>query len=88
MDIFQVDGMVTVVISAAFDLREMGRRANIALSVPKQQGEGVCTCNSRDKKHRWQFRSTIWKRRLGITARTAMMCQAHYALRKHLADDL
>ena len=32
--------------------------------------------------------AALWKRILSITAITAMMCQAHYALRKHLADDL
>ena len=31
--------------------------------------------------------ATVWKRRL-IVARTTMIDQAHYALRKHFADDM
>ena len=32
--------------------------------------------------------ATVWKRRLAIVTRTTMIDQAHYALRKHFADDM
>ena len=32
--------------------------------------------------------ATVWKRRQAMFARTTMIDQAHYALRKHFADDM
>ena len=47
----KVDGMVTVVIPAAFD--EMGRGVRLTFE------EEDCTCSSGRKKHRWQFHGTV-----------------------------
>ena len=78
----KVDGMVTVVIPAAFELS--GRRGEGFVSLFKK---GVALATREGRNNDGSF-AALWKRRLSITARTAMMCQAHYALRKYLGDDL
>ena len=50
------------------------------------RGAGVVALATGEGRNTDGSFAALWN--LSITARTAMICQAHYALRKHLADDL
>ena len=48
----------------------------------------VVALATREGRNEGGFLATVWKRRLAIVAHTTMIDQAHYSLRKHLADDM
>ena len=74
-------------IPAAFELSGSGERGGGEGFVSLLK-KGVILATRGGRRIDGSF-AALWKRRLSITARTAMMCQAHSALRKHhLVDDL
>ena len=78
----KVDGRTSVLIPAAFEMS--GRWGEGLISLFKK-GVKLAT---REEKNVVGTLATQWKRRLSITARKAMMIQAHHALRTYLRDDL
>ena len=78
----RVDGRKTQLITAAVELN--GRWGDGMVSLFKK----VVTLATREGRNEGGFFATVSKRRLAIVARTTMIDRAHYALRKHLADDM
>ena len=48
----------------------------------------VVALATREGRNEGGYFATLWKRRISIVARTAMITQAHYALRKQDQDDM
>ena len=48
----------------------------------------VVALATREGRNEGGFSAIVWKRQLAIVARSTMIDQAHYALRKHLAHDM
>ena len=78
----KVDGRKTQLIPAAVELN--GRWGDEMVSLFKK----VVALATREGRNEGGSFATVWKRRLAIVARTTMIDQAHYALRKHFADDM
>ena len=78
----KANGRMTVVLPAAIELS--GRWGEGMVLVFKM---AVTLATQEGKNENGQF-ANRWKRRISIAARRGMMYQAHYALRKHLHDDL
>lgn len=48
----------------------------------------VVAVATRERRNQGIYFATLWKRRLSIVTRTAMITQAHYALPKQEQDDM
>ena len=78
----KVDGRHTHLIPAAIELN--GRWGEGMVLLFKK----VVALATREGRNEGGYFATLWKRRLSIVARTAMITQAHYALRKQDQDDM
>ena len=66
-----------------------------AIEINGRWGEGIVLLfkkvvarATREGRNEGGYFATMWKLRLSIFARTAMIAQAHYALRKQDQDDM
>ena len=78
----KVDGRHTHLIPAAIEL--IGRWGEGMVLLFKK----MVALATREGRNEGGYFATLWKRRISIVARTAMITQAHYALRKQDQDDM